>query len=62
MELFAIIVATYIGAQGMVDLRYNSQSSAALEGNLERKDINIKQEILTNNAKEDDYNISEVQV
>jgi hypothetical protein len=62
MEIFAIIVATYIGAQGMVDLRYNSQSSAALEGNLERKDVNIKQEILTNNAKEDDYNISEVQV
>jgi len=62
MEIFAVIVATYLGAQGMVDLRYNSQSSASLDGQVEVKNVNIKEEILTNNTKEDDYNISEVQV
>jgi hypothetical protein len=34
----------------------NSYSS-----NYERKDVNIKEERLTNNAKEEDYNISEVE-
>lgn len=62
MEIFAVIVATYLGAQGMVDLKYNSQSSTSLDGEVEVKDVNIKQEILTNNAKENDYNISEVQI
>lgn len=62
MEIFAVIVATYLGAQGMVDLKYNSQSSTSLDGEIEVKDVNIKQEILSNNAKENDYNISEVQI
>lgn len=62
MEIFAVIVATYLGAQGMVDLRYNSQSSASLDGQVEVKEVNVNETILTNNAKEDDYNISEVEV
>ena len=28
----------------------------------EKKDVNVKQEILSNNAKENDYNISETQI
>jgi len=62
MEIFAVIVATYLGAQGLVDLRYNSQSSAGLNGEVDLKDVNINEQILTNNAKENDYNISEVEV
>ena len=50
IEIFAVIVATYLGAQGMVDLRYNSSSNASLEGIVE-----VHEEILTKNAKEDDY-------
>jgi hypothetical protein len=56
-EIFAVIVASYLGVQAAVDLRYNSQSNAEQEIIVERKDI-----VLTHNAKEDDYDISEVQV
>jgi hypothetical protein len=54
MEIFGLIISVYIGAQGLVDLRYNSSSNAGIEG-----DIEVREEILTNNTKEDDYNISE---
>jgi len=57
MEIFAVIVATYLGAQGIVDLKYNSSSNVSLEGEVE-----VYEEILTNNTKEDDYHISEVEV
>ena len=54
MEIFGLIISVYIGAQGLVDLRYNSSSNASLEGVVE-----VREEILTNNAKEEDYNITE---
>jgi hypothetical protein len=54
MEIFGLIISVYIGAQGLVDLRYNSSSNASIEG-----DIEVREEILTNNTKEDDYDISE---
>jgi hypothetical protein len=59
IEIFAIIIAAYLGVQCAVDLKYNSSSNVELKGYTEiiKKDI-----VLTNNAKEDDYNISEVEV
>lgn len=68
IEIFGLVISVYIGAQGLVDLRYNSSSSASIEGDAqsettkEEKDVNVNETILTNNAKEDDYNISEVEV
>jgi hypothetical protein len=54
-EIFAIIISVYLGAQGIVDLKYNSGSNASLNGNIiiEKNEI-----ILTKNTKEDDYDIS----
>jgi len=66
MEQIALVISVYLGAQGLVDLRYNSSSSASVEGvaqsetQTENKNVNLNENILTNNAKEDDYNISEV--
>lgn len=51
-EIFAVIIASYLGVQAAVDLRYSSSSNAGIQGEI------IKQEIienLTHNAKEDDY-------
>jgi hypothetical protein len=54
-EIFAVIIASYLGVQAAVELRYNSESSAKQEIIVEKKEI-----ILTHNTKEDDYDISEV--
>jgi succinate dehydrogenase hydrophobic anchor subunit len=68
IEIFGLVISVYIGAQGLVDLKYNSSSSASVAGEAdsettkEEKDVNINETILTNNAKEDDYNISEVEI
>jgi uncharacterized ubiquitin-like protein YukD len=66
MEQIALVISVYLGAQGLVDLRYNSSSSASVSGEArsveETKNENVKEEILSNNAKENDYNISEVDV
>lgn len=66
MEQIALIISVYIGAQGLVDLRFNSSSNASVSGEAqsvqETKNENIKEEILSNNAKENDYHISEVEV
>ena len=56
IEIFAIIIASYLGVQAAVDLKYNSDSIASTQGNIEV----IKEEIvenLTHNVKEDDYKI-----
>ena len=64
MEQIALIISVYIGAQGLVDLRFNSSSNASVSGEAqsvqENKTSNIKEEYLSNNAKENDYHISEV--
>jgi hypothetical protein len=68
IEIFGLVISVYIGAQGLVDLRYNSSSAASIEGDAqsqqitEDKNVNVNEQIMTNNAKEDDYNISEVEV
>ena len=66
MEQIALVISVYLGAQGLVDLRYNSSSNASVEGTAqsttENKNVNLNESILSNNTKEDDYNISEVDV
>jgi hypothetical protein len=62
IEIFGVIISVYLGAQGLVDIKYNSASNAGTEGVLEQKQVDINETLLTNNAKEEDYHISEVQV
>jgi hypothetical protein len=62
IEIFGVIISVYLGAQGLVDIKYNSSSNASTEGVLEQKQVDINETILTNNAKEEDYHISEVQI
>jgi len=62
IEILAVIITFYTTGQAAVDLRYNSQSNASTEGILEQKEVDINETLLTNNAKENDYHISEVEV
>ena len=68
MKIFGLIIATYLGVQTVADFSFNSSSSASLQGEtqdektFEEKDVNVNENIFTNNAKEEDYNISEVEV
>ena len=57
IEIFAIIIASYLGVEAVVDLKYNSSSNAEVKGEVivEKKEI-----ILTHNTKEDDYDISDI--
>jgi hypothetical protein len=57
MEIFAVIIATYLGVQAAVDLRYSSSSNASMSTEVAETDV---QENLTKNTKEPDYNITEV--
>lgn len=59
MEIFAVIIASYLGVQAVVDLRYNSSSDADVTGSIV---VEKREEILTHNTKEEDYDISEVEV
>lgn len=54
-EILAVIIATYVGAQAAVDLKYNSSSNV----NLESKTEKIIQEItvIHTNSKEEDYEL-----
>ena len=56
IEILSIIIASYVGAQAVVDLKYGSLSSAALEGTTHtEKTENIT--VIHTNAKEDDYEL-----
>jgi hypothetical protein len=56
IEILSIIIASYVGAQAVVDLKYGSSSSAALEGTTHtEKTENIT--VIHTNAKEDDYEL-----
>ena len=59
IEIFAIIIASYLGVQAAVDLKYSSASKAEVIGEII---VEKREEILTHNTKEDDYDISEVDV
>jgi hypothetical protein len=52
VEVFAAIMAVYLGGQAVVDLKYNSSSNASLEGKIEQVDITNR---TIGNEKEDDY-------
>jgi len=59
IEIFAIIIASYLGVQAVVDLKYNSSSNAEVLGEVI---VEKREEILTHNTKENDYDISEVEI
>jgi len=54
MEVFATIMAVYLGGQAIVDLKYNSTSSAAVQGTVQ--EIGITQKIVAI-EKEEDYTL-----
>jgi uncharacterized membrane protein YgcG len=65
MEVFAIIIATYLGVQAAVDLRYSSSSSVSMNTETDNNSSSFDEnenitENLTKNAKEPDYNITEI--
>ena len=56
IEILSIIIASYVGAQTVVDLKYGSSSRAALEGTTyTEKTENIT--VIHTNAKEYDYEL-----
>ena len=54
IEILAIIIGSYVGAQAVVDLKYGSSSKASLESVTET--IN-QVTVIHTNAKEDDYEL-----
>lgn len=52
IEVFAAIMAVYLGGQAVVDLKYNSSSNASAEGKIE---ISETTERKITNEKEGDY-------
>ena len=56
IEILSIIIATYVGAQAVVDLKYGSSSEASLSGTVHTEKVeNIT--VIHTNAKEDDYEL-----
>jgi hypothetical protein len=54
IEILAIIIASYVGAEMVVDLKYGSTSNASSKGTSES--IN-EVTVIDTNAKEDDYEL-----
>jgi hypothetical protein len=54
IEILAIIIASYVGAQAVVDLKYKSSSSASLEGTTETVD---EVTVIQTNIKEEGYEL-----
>jgi len=59
-EILAIVIASYVGAQAVVDLKYNSSSSTALQSSSENIKEHIIEEVtvIQTNQKEDDYELA----
>jgi hypothetical protein len=60
IEVFATIMAVYLGGQALVDLRYNSSSSASMAENVQQTNINQKVDITETVVaieKESDYTL-----
>ena len=53
-EILAIIIASYIGCQTVVDFKYKSSSETIQENYSET----VKEEIIYTNQKEDDYELN----
>lgn len=57
-EILAIIIGSYVGAQAVVDLKYNSSSAASIENKSETITENINEvTVIHTNQKEDDYEL-----
>lgn len=58
-EILAIVIASYVGAQAVVDLKYNSSSSTALQSTTENIKQHIVEEmtVIHTNQKEDGYEL-----
>jgi fructose-1-phosphate kinase PfkB-like protein len=56
IEVFATVMAVYLGSQAIVDLKYNSSSSASVEASVQVVDITNR---TVGNEKEDDYELHE---
>ena len=54
MEVFATIMAVYLGGQAVVDLKYSSSSNASLAATIQEVDVTNK---VVGNEKEDDYHL-----
>ena len=57
IEILAVIIASYVGAQAAVDLKYGSSSSASLEGTTHTETIKQEITVIHTNAKDDDYEL-----
>ena len=58
IEILAIIIGSYVGAQAVVDLKYNSSSNASIENKTETITENINDvTVIHTNQKEDDYEL-----
>ena len=57
IEILAIIIASYVGAQAVVDLKYNSNSKAGVEGSHNTEYIKEEVTVIQTNAKDDDYEL-----
>lgn len=58
-EILAIIIGSYVGAQAVVDLKYNSSSNTSLQNSTQKIEQIIKEEItvIQTNQKEEDYEL-----
>jgi succinate dehydrogenase hydrophobic anchor subunit len=56
IEILSIIIAAYVGAQAVVDLKYGSQSKASLESTTHHE-TNENITVIQTNMKEDDYEL-----
>ena len=57
IEILAVIIASYVGAQAVVDLKYGSNSDASLKGTTKTEQIKQEVTFIHTNAKEDDYEL-----
>lgn len=56
IEILAVVIASYVGAQTVVDLKYASNSNASIEGSTYTENIqNVT--VIQTNMKEDDYEL-----
>lgn len=58
-EILAIVIASYVGAQAAVDLKYNSSSNAGIQNVTQKSEQFIKEEVtvIHTNQKEEDYEL-----
>lgn len=54
IEVFAVIMSVYLGGQALVDLKYNSSSSANVNTSIAESDITNR---AVTNTKEEDYTL-----